>query len=144
MSASATPPIPSDSRKESLIEYPCDFPIKVMGARVDGFAETMAQIAELLEGRQADLVLSDMAPNLTGIRDTDEARSVELAEVALETAQQFLKPGGSMLIKMFQHADSDRFIVAPRKHFERINRRKPAASRQASREFYVVAAGFRG
>ena len=106
--------------------------------------ETMAQIAELLEGRQADLVLSDMAPNLTGIRDTDEARSVELAEVALETAQQFLKPGGSMLIKMFQHADSDRFVVALRKHFERINRRKPAASRQASRDFYVVAAGFRG
>jgi 23S rRNA U2552 (ribose-2'-O)-methylase RlmE/FtsJ len=49
-----------------------------------------------------------------------------------------------MLIKMFQHADSDRFVVALRKHFERINRRKPAASRQASREFYVVAAGFRG
>ena len=46
MSASAIPPIPSDSRKESLIEYPCDFPIKVMGARVDGFAETMAQIAQ--------------------------------------------------------------------------------------------------
>ena len=46
MSATQTPPIPGDPRKESLIEYPCDFPIKVMGARVDGFAETMAQIAQ--------------------------------------------------------------------------------------------------
>ncbi len=106
--------------------------------------ETLARIAELLEARRVDLVLSDMAPNLTGIRDTDEARSVELAEVALETAHRFLKPGGSLLIKMFQHADSDRFLLGIRKQFERINRRKPAASRQASREFYVVAGGFRG
>ena len=106
--------------------------------------ETMARIAELLENRQVDLVLSDMAPNLTGIRDTDEARSVELAEVALDAAFRFLRPGGSLLIKMFQHADSDRFLLGIRKHFERINRRKPAASRQASREFYVVAGGFRG
>lgn len=102
------------------------------------------QIREVLAGRAVDLVLSDMAPNLTGIRDVDEARSVELAEVAWDAAQNFLRPGGTMLIKMFQHNDSERFLRGIRTRFERLNRRKPAASRRASTEFYVVAGGYKG
>jgi len=102
------------------------------------------QIREVLAGRPVDLVLSDMAPNLTGIRDVDEARSVELAEVAWDAAQDFLRPGGTMLIKMFQHNDSERFLRGIRTRFERLNRRKPAASRRASTEFYVVAGGYKG
>ena len=106
--------------------------------------ETLASIGVALKSRQADLVLSDMAPNLSGIRDVDEARSVELAETAWETAQMFLKVGGSLVLKMFQHQDSERFLLEIRKHFIRINRRKPAASRSGSREFYVVAGGLKG
>lgn len=102
------------------------------------------QIRAALDGRPVDLVLSDMAPNLTGIRDVDEARSVELAEVAFEAAQNFLRPGGTMLSKLFHHNDSERFLREMRAHFERITRRKPAASRRASAEFYVVASGYKG
>jgi 23S rRNA (uridine2552-2'-O)-methyltransferase len=69
---------------------------------------------------------------------------VELAETAWETAQMFLKVGGSLVLKMFQHQDSERFLLEIRKHFIRINRRKPAASRSGSREFYVVAGGLKG
>ena len=105
---------------------------------------TLASIGAALKSRQVDLVLSDMAPNLSGIRDVDEARSVELAETAWETAQMFLKVGGSLVLKMFQHQDSERFLLEIRKHFMRINRRKPAASRSGSREFYVVAGGLKG
>lgn len=97
-----------------------------------------------LEGRPVDLVLSDMAPNLTGIRDVDEARSVGLAEVAFEAAQNFLRPGGTMLLKLFHHNDSELFLRGLKPHFERLTRRKPAASRRASAEFYVVAGGYKG
>ena len=106
--------------------------------------ETLESIAAALKSRQVDLVLSDMSPNLSGIRDVDEARSVELAETAWETAQMFLKVGGSLVLKMFQHQDSELFLLKIRKRFMRINRRKPAASRSGSREFYVVAGGLKG
>jgi 23S rRNA (uridine2552-2'-O)-methyltransferase len=103
----------------------------------------VAEIERLLGERRVDLVLSDMAPNLTGIRDVDEARSVELAEVAWDAAQNFLRVGGTMLLKMFQNAESERFLKDIRTRFERIARRKPAASRRASAEFYVVASGYK-
>ncbi|MSQ67076.1 MAG: RlmE family RNA methyltransferase [Gammaproteobacteria bacterium] len=106
--------------------------------------ETLVRIGVALQGRPVDLVLSDMAPNLSGIRAVDEARSVELAETAWEAAQVFLKVGGSLVLKMFQHQDSERFLLEIRKRFSRMNRRKPAASRSGSREFYVVAGGLKG
>lgn len=102
------------------------------------------EVRRLLGDRRVDLVLSDMAPNLTGIRDVDEARSVELAEVAWEATQNFLRPGGTMLLKMFQNTESERFLKEIRSGFERLARRKPAASRRASAEFYVVASGYKG
>ena len=101
-------------------------------------------VAAGLGGRSADLVLSDMAPNLTGIGSVDEARSLELVAVAFDACQRFLKPGGTLLVKAFQHDDTERFLRDQRTRFEKITRRKPAASRRESREFYVVAAGFKG
>ena len=101
-------------------------------------------VAASLGARAADLVLSDMAPNLSGIRSADEARSLELVAVAFEACQRFLKPGGTLLVKAFQHEETERFLRGQRNAFEKIARRKPAASRRESREFYVVAAGFKG
>ncbi len=103
----------------------------------------LSEIQNALDGRQVDLVLSDMAPNLTGIRSVDEARSVSLAELALQVSQNLLSTGGSMLIKLFQHNDTEQFIREARTHFTTLSRRKPAASRSQSREFYLVASGFR-
>ncbi len=105
--------------------------------------DVLSEIQNALEGRQVDLVLSDMAPNLTGIRSVDEARSVSLAELALQVSQNLLRTGGSMLIKLFQHNDTEQFIREARAQFTTLSRRKPAASRSQSREFYLVASGFR-
>ena len=105
---------------------------------------TIEAVADSLAGRPVDLVLSDMAPNLSGIRSVDEARSLELVGVAFDACQRFLRPGGTLLVKAFQHEDTERFLREQRNAFEKIVRRKPAASRRESREFYVVAAGFRG
>lgn len=101
------------------------------------------QIRAALGESTIDLVLSDMAPNLTGIRSVDQARSLELAEDALATARNFLRPGGTMLIKLFQHAETDRFIRALRESFTQVARRKPAASRSKSSEFYTLAQGYK-
>ncbi len=95
-----------------------------------------------LSGRSVDLVLSDMAPNLTGIKAVDEARSIGLAEHALSLSQNFLAKGGTMVIKLFQHNDTELFIREVKPCFASIKRRKPAASRAQSREFYLVASGF--
>ena len=105
---------------------------------------TIEAVAESLAGRAVDLVLSDMAPNLSGIRSADEARSLELVGVAFDACQRFLRRGGTLLVKAFQHEDTERFLREQRNDFEKITRRKPAASRRESREFYVVAAGFKG
>jgi len=106
-------------------------------------AQVEEEIRAALAGRAVDLVISDMAPNLTGIRAVDEARSVLLAEQVLHLAQNFLRDGGTMIIKLFQHNDTEVFVREARQHFAAIARRKPAASRSQSREFYLVAAGFR-
>ncbi|MBM4226646.1 MAG: RlmE family RNA methyltransferase [Gammaproteobacteria bacterium] len=106
-------------------------------------AQVEEEIRAALAGRAVDLVISDMAPNLTGIRAVDEARSVLLAEQVLHLAQNFLRDGGTMIIKLFQHNDTEVFVREARQHFAAVARRKPAASRSQSREFYLVAAGFR-
>lgn len=110
----------------------------------DATEETVVeQIRNVLMGCRVDLVLSDMSPNLTGVRSVDEARSLRLAEQALQVSQNFLCAGGTMLIKLFQHNDTEQFIRETRERFVTLNRRKPAASRSRSREFYLVASGFR-
>lgn len=97
-----------------------------------------------LAGRQADLVMSDMAPNMSGIRDVDQPRSMLLAEMALDFACRVLKSGGKFVCKVFHGEDFDAYVKALRAAFERVSTRKPDASRGRSREVYVVATGFRG
>jgi len=96
-----------------------------------------------LEGRKVDLVLSDMAPNLSGVSATDQARALELAELALDFAAKHLKPQGNFLVKSFHGAGFDDFVKELRRQFRTVNVRKPDASRSRSREIYVVAKGSR-
>lgn len=102
------------------------------------------QILALLEGRKPDLILCDIAPNITGIDVADQASSMYLVELALDMARQVLKPKGDFIAKVFQGAGSDAYLKELRTSFEKVLIRKPAASRPRSREVYVVAKGFKG
>ncbi len=93
--------------------------------------------------RSADLVLCDMAPNISGVASADQAGSIHLAELALDLAQQVLKPGGDFVVKVFQGEGSDAYLRQLRAAFTRLAVRKPAASRSRSREVYAVARGLR-
>jgi len=96
-----------------------------------------------LDGRRCDLVISDLAPNLSGIRATDQAAGLYLAELARDLALEVLKPGGHLLVKVFQGEGIDVFRHSLREHFAKIVTRKPDASRDNSREFYVLARSYR-
>jgi 23S rRNA (uridine2552-2'-O)-methyltransferase len=101
-----------------------------------------ASVLERMErtvGERVDLVLSDMAPNISGIAAADQARSMDLAEMALEFARDWLEPDGSFVVKLFQGAGFDPFVAAAKATFARVKLRKPAASRKQSREIYLVA-----
>jgi 23S rRNA (uridine2552-2'-O)-methyltransferase len=102
------------------------------------------QILALLEDRRPDLILCDIAPNITGIDVADQASSMYLVELALDMARQVLKPKGDFVAKVFQGAGSDAYLKELRTSFEKVLIRKPAASRARSREVYVVAKGFKG
>ena len=91
---------------------------------------------------KADVVISDMAPNMSGMEATDQPRSIYLCELSLDMACQILKPGGSFVAKVFQGDGSDAFLKDVRSHFKKVKVRKPKASRPRSREVYVVAQGF--
>ena len=105
--------------------------------------ERFALIAEALGGAPIDLVISDMSPNLSGIDVVDQARSIRLAELALDFARVHLQPGGDLVVKVFQGAGLDAFQRAVRTDFTKVYLRKPKASRDRSREHYVVAKGRR-
>ena len=90
----------------------------------------------------ADLVISDMAPNITGTKVVDQPRSMYLVELALDMARQVLKPGGSLVCKVFQGEGFDQFVRDARNSFERVRVIKPKASRSGSREVYLVARNF--
>ena len=105
--------------------------------------ETFEKCLQGIEKQKADLVFSYMAPNLSGIKATDQARSLYLAELARDLACQVLRPGGDLLVKIFQGSDTDRFRLELKEHFARILTRKPVASRNSSREFYLLARTFR-
>ncbi len=104
------------------------------------FEELAARVGEA----GADLVMSDMAPNISGNRAVDQPRSKYLAELALEAAQRRLKPSGSFVCKVVQGEGTDAFVAAVRAAFERVRIVKPRASRPGSREVYVAASGLRG
>jgi 23S rRNA (uridine2552-2'-O)-methyltransferase len=102
------------------------------------------QIHDWLGGERFDLIISDIAPNLSGIDSADQARSMYFLELALDTVSKTLKPGASFAAKMFQGSGSDQYLKELRTHFSKVLIRKPAASRKESREVYLVAKGFRG
>ncbi len=103
-----------------------------------------AQLTEALAGRPVDLVLSDMAPNISGMEAVDQPRAMYLVELALEFCREQLKPGGDFLVKVFQGEGFDAFLKAMRADFQRVVSRKPSASRARSREQYLLGRGFRG
>ena len=98
----------------------------------------LAQLEEMLAGKQIGLVLSDMAPNISGIDSADQARSIHLAELALEFAVQHLKPGGAFLVKVFQGSGFEEYVKLMRTHFKKVVSRKPKASRDRSSEVYML------
>lgn len=91
-----------------------------------------------LAGRPIDLVLSDMSPNISGIALSDQARAMHLAELALEFAVRHLKPGGSLLVKVFQGSGFQEFLSEMRGRFTKVMTRKPEASRGRSNELYLL------
>ena len=103
--------------------------------------EVLQALAAALEGRQVDLVLSDMAPNMSGIAVVDQARVMLLAELTLEFCAQHLKPGGDMLVKVFQGDGFMELRKALQEQFRTLQMRKPAASRNRSAEIYLLARG---
>lgn len=102
------------------------------------------RILEALNGAKPDLIISDIAPNITGIDSADQGTSIYLVELALDMVRRVLKPKGNFVVKVFQGSGSDAYLKDVRTSFEKVSVRKPAASRSRSREVYVVARGFRG
>jgi 23S rRNA (uridine2552-2'-O)-methyltransferase len=102
------------------------------------------QVHEWLDGAKFDVVISDIAPNISGIESADQARSMYFLELALDTVCKTLKPGASFAAKMFQGSGSDQYLKDLRAQFAKVLIRKPAASRKESREVYIVAKGFKG
>ncbi len=102
-----------------------------------------AQLASALAGQKADVVLSDMAPNLSGIAVADAARSLHLAELALEFALAHLKPSGVLLVKVFQGSGYSQFVEQLKRSFVSVAVKKPPASRAESAETYLLARGLK-
>lgn len=103
--------------------------------------EVFDRIMAAVNGQPVDLVISDMAPNISGVRAADQAGSMYLCELALDLALQVLKPGGDFLIKIFQGEGFDEYLKEVRSHFDKVVMRKPASSRDSSREQYLLARG---
>jgi 23S rRNA (uridine2552-2'-O)-methyltransferase len=105
-------------------------------------AQPLEELEKSLDGEAVDLVISDMAPNVTGITSVDQPRAIYLCELALDFAREVLKPGGSLVVKVFQGEGFDTYLKALRRDFKRVVSRKPGASRAKSREVYLVAGNF--
>src|SRR5258705_2259850 len=104
----------------------------------------LRRLEEMLNGSAVDLVLSDMAPNISGVESVDQARAMELAELAQAFAAAHLKPGGAFLTKLFQGRGFDDYLRGLRADFGRVSIRKPKASRARSAEVYALATGRHG
>ena len=105
--------------------------------------EVLQTLREALGGDSVSLVISDMAPNISGQRAVDQPRAMYLAELALDFCKEVLGPGGDFVCKLFQGEGIDEFIVEARRAFERVKVMKPKASRPGSREVYLVARNYR-
>ena len=106
--------------------------------------EPLAALEAMLAGQSVQVVLSDMAPNISGIASSDQARAMYLVELALAFARDHLEPGGAMLVKVFQGEGFDDFLAECRAAFQKVVVRKPDASRARSREVYLLCRGFKG
>lgn len=103
----------------------------------------LQNILDLLDNNLVDLVISDMAPNMSGIRGVDQTKAMYLIELALDMACEVLKPGGNFVVKVFHGEGFDHYMLELKKRFKRVTSRKPDASRSRSREVYVVAKNFK-
>lgn len=104
----------------------------------------LAQILEAVGNSQVDLVISDMAPNMSGTPEVDMPKAMFLCELALDLAERILKPGGNFVIKIFQGEGFDVYLKDARRKFDKIQMLKPDSSRGSSREQYMLAWGYRG
>lgn len=104
---------------------------------------TIETMAELGVSDQFDVVLSDMAPNTTGIQSVDQIRSLNLVEMVFSLLPRFLKPGGNLVIKVFESNDAQVFLKSQKKHFEEFNYLRPKSVRSVSKEFFVIGKNFR-
>jgi 23S rRNA (uridine2552-2'-O)-methyltransferase len=101
----------------------------------------MEQLLQVLEGRSVDLVMSDMAPNISGVGAVDQPKAMYLAELAVEFAQRVVRPGGELLVKIFQGEGFDALLKELRSQYDKVVIRKPRSSRARSREVYALARG---
>ncbi|MGJ7513940.1 23S rRNA (uridine(2552)-2'-O)-methyltransferase RlmE [Pseudomonas baetica] len=106
--------------------------------------EVLARILEAVGNSQVDLVISDMAPNMSGTPAVDMPKAMFLCELALDLAERILKPGGNFLIKIFQGEGFDTYLKDARQKFDKVQMIKPDSSRDSSREQYMLGWGFRG
>ncbi len=124
---------------------PMDFLAGVTFVQGDFTEESIyAQILAAIDGRPVDLVISDMAPNMSGMNAVDQPRSIYLVELALDLARQVMRPDGVFLAKVFQGEGFDALLAEMRQSFTKVQSRKPDASRARSREIYQLCRGFKG
>jgi 23S rRNA (uridine2552-2'-O)-methyltransferase len=128
------------------VDYrPMQVPPGVVYLGLDIYSDEFVGAVEAALGeRKLDLVLSDMSPNISGVRAADQAAAMGLIDVATEAAMRWLKPGGSLVVKMFQGEGVDGWVKDMRRYFQKAQLAKPAASRAESREVYGIATGFTG
>lgn len=103
----------------------------------------LRELESMLDGKKVDLVLSDMAPNMSGVALADQIRAMDLCDLARQFSLDWLKPGGAFLVKLFQGAGFDEYLKNLRADFSRVTMRKPKASRARSREVYALATGLK-
>jgi 23S rRNA (uridine2552-2'-O)-methyltransferase len=106
--------------------------------------EVLERILQAVGDSHVDLVISDMAPNMSGTPEVDMPRAMFLCELALDLASRVLKPGGDFLIKIFQGEGFDQYLKDVRGKFDKVQMRKPSSSRDRSREQYLLARGWKG
>jgi len=108
-----------------------------------GEESVLRRLEATLQGRKVDLVVSDMAPNISGVRSTDQARSIHLCELALDFAKSHLNPRGAFLVKAFQGSGYPEFLAEMRRVFLTVASKKPGASRGESSEMYLLGKSLR-
>ena len=134
-----------DGRIVAVDYRPMPVPRGVVFLCLDIYSEQFeTAVNDALGGQKVDLVLSDMSPNISGVKASDQAAAMDLIELATAAAMRWLKPTGALVVKMFQGEGTDAWIKDMRRCFAKVTLAKPAASRAESREVYGIATGFTG